>query len=204
MLSDTIAAGLERDGRVITVFSGRSMLPTLRNGMRLLVEKIPPENVRPCDIIMYRKGDCLVAHRVIRIEKGEKGEKGDSAFFCLSPQEKGAVPFFFITKGDNHAYVDCSYIPREDLMGIVRSAFTIDDPDKDILIRSRVIGLLYAAAGNMVLAVRERRQRVPKILRATLKYFVGGFFFICKKFIHAVYMGIYHVRLFNGRRSGAS
>jgi signal peptidase I len=181
MLSDTIAAGLERDGRVITVFSGCSMLPTLRNGMRLLVEKIPPENVRPCDIIMYRKGDCLVAHRVIRIIRN-------------------AGRPVFITKGDNHAYVDCSYIPREDLMGIVRSAFTIDDPDRDILIRSRVIGLLYAAAGNMVLAVRERRQRVPKILRATLKYFVGGFFFICKKFIHAVYIGIYHVRLFNGRR----
>ncbi|MCX5667867.1 MAG: signal peptidase I [Candidatus Omnitrophica bacterium] len=176
-----IAAGLERDGRVRTVFSGRSMLPTLRNGMRLLVEKIPPEDVRPCDIIMYRRDDGIVAHRVIRIIRNA-GER------------------VFITKGDNHAYIDCSYIPQVYLMGIVRSAFTAGDPDRDILISSRLTGLLYRAAGNMVLAVRERRRGVPKILRAVLKYFIGGFFFLFKKFIHAVYMGIYYARLFNGRR----
>ena len=185
MISDIIAAGLERDGRVRAVFSGRSMLPTLRNGMRLLVEKIPPEDVRTCDIIMYKKGDGIVAHRVIKIIR--------NAGACV-----------FITKGDNHAYVDCSYIPEKDLMGIVRSAFTIGDPDRDILIRTRVTGLLYRAAGNMVLTVRGRRECVPKILRIVLKYFVGGFFFIFKKFIHAVYMGIYHVRLLDAGRANAS
>ena len=182
MISDIIAAGIERDGRVRTIFSGRSMLPTLRNGMRLLVEKILPEDVRPCDIIMYKKGGSVVAHRVIKIIPGAGGR-------------------VFITKGDNHAYVDCSYIPEEDLLGMVRSAFTIDDPDRDILIKSGVTGLLYAAAGNMVLTVRNRRQCVPIVLRIILKYFVGGFFFICKKFIHAVYMGIYHVRLLNAGRA---
>ena len=179
-----IAAGLERDGRVRAVFSGRSMLPTLRNGMRLLVEKIPPEDVRPSDIIMYKKGDSIIAHRVIKI----------------IPDGGASV---FITKGDNHAYVDSSYIPREDLMGIVRSAFIDSDPDRDLLVKSRVTGLLYQAAGNMALAVRKRREDVPKILRSILKYFVGGFFFVCKKFIHAVYMGIYHVRLLDQRRAGA-
>ena len=187
MISDIIADGLERDGRVRAVFSGRSMLPTLRNGMRLLVEKIPPEDVRTCDIIMYKNGGGIVAHRVIKIVPGIGGS-------------------VFITKGDNHAYIDCSYIPEKDLMGIVRSAFTIGDPDpgRDILIKSRVTGLLYAAAGNMVLAVRKRRRGVPIVFRIILKYFVGGFFYICKKFIHAVYMGIYHVRLLGGRRAGAS
>ena len=184
MISDIIAAGLERDGRVRTVFSGRSMLPTLRNGMRLLVEKIPPEDVRPCDIIMYKRGDGIVAHRVIRIIRKDGGR-------------------VFITKGDNHAYVDCSCIPQVYLMGIVRSAFTTGDPDRDILIKSRLIGLMYAAVGNMALFVRSRRLKVPKIFRNIFKYFVGGFFFICKKFIHAVYMGIYHVRLLDGRHSGA-
>lgn len=184
MISDIIASVLERDGRVRTIFSGRSMLPTLRNGMRLLVEKIPPEDVRPCDIIMYKIGDSVIAHRVIKIIPGVEGS-------------------VFITKGDNHAYVDCSYIPEEDLMGVVRSAFTTGDPDRDILIKSRTIGLLYAAAGNMVLTVRNRRQSVPVVLRIMLKYFVGGFFYICKKFIHAVYMGIYHVRLLNAGRAGA-
>ncbi len=182
MISDVIASGLERDGRVRTVFSGRSMLPTLRNGMRLLIEKIPPEDVRPCDIIIYKRGDGVVAHRVIKIITRAGGP-------------------VFITKGDNHAYVDCSYIPREDLMGVVRSAFTADDPGRDILIKSRVTGLLYAAVGDMVLTVREKRQNVPIAFRMILKYFVGGFFFICKKFIHVLYLGIYHVRLFNVRRA---
>ena len=187
MISDIIAAGLERDGRVRTVFSGRSMLPTLRNGMRLLVEKIPPEDVRTCDIIMYKMGGGIVAHRVIKIIP-----------------RPGPGRLVFVTKGDNHAYVDCSYIPQDGLMGIVKSAFTAGDPDRDILIKSRAIGLLYAVTGNMVLAVRNRRRGVPKILRAILKYFVGGFFYICKKLIHAVYIGIYHVRLLDGRRASAS
>ena len=184
MISDIIAAGLERDGRVRTIFSGRSMLPTLRNGMRLLVEKIPPEDVRPSDIIMYKKGDSIIAHRVIKI----------------IPDGGASV---FITKGDNHAYVDSSYIPQGDLLGLVKSAFTDSDPDRDILIKSRVVALLYRAVGNMALTARERRESVPKILRIIFKYFVGGFFFICKKLIHAVYMGIYHVRLQNVRRAGA-
>ena len=184
MISDIIASGLERDGRVMTIFSGRSMLPTLRNGIRLLVEKIPPEDVRVSDIIIYKEGDSVIAHRVIKI--------------ILSAGRR-----VFVTKGDNHAYVDCSYVPQGDLMGIVRSAFIVSDLGKDVLIKSRVPGLLYAAAGNMALTVRNKREHVPKILRSIFKYFVGGFFFICKKFIHAVYMGIYHVRLLDQRRAGA-
>jgi signal peptidase I len=185
ILSDVIAAGLERDGRVMTLFSGRSMQPTLREGMRLLVEKIPPEDVNPCDIIMYREGDSLVAHRVI------------------GKTRKDNAPVF-ITKGDNHAYIDPVYVPYKDLMGIVRSAFAADDPGKDILIKSRLTGLMYLGLSNMSLAVRNRRLKVPKILRDILKCFVGGFFFICKKFIHTVYMVIYHVRLFNRRPASRS
>ena len=185
MISDVIDAGLQKEGRVITIFSGRSMLPTLQDGMRLLVEKIPPENVRPSDIIMYKRDDGIIAHRVIKIIRNVSGET------------------VFVTKGDNRAYVDPSYIPQGDLMGIVRSAFIAGQPDKDMLVKSRVTGLLYQATGNMVLAVRERRDRVPKILRIVLKYFVGGSFFICKKLIHAVYMGIYYVRLL-GRRDTAA
>ena len=157
------------------------MLPTLKKGMRLLVEKVPPADIRPSDIIMYKIGNDIIAHRVIKIIS------------------KSGGALTFITKGDNHAYTDCSHISQENLMGIVSSAFNESDPDRDVLIKSALVGSLYVAAGNIVLAVRSRREGVPAILRSIFKYFVGGIFFIFKKFIHAVYMGIYCVQLSGGK-----
>ena len=178
---DVITEGLKRYDRVRTIFSGRSMLPTLKQGMQLLVEDISPSSIRPSDIIMYRCGDGIVAHRVIKIIS------------------KSGVSLTFVTKGDNHAYIDCSYVPQADIMGIVRAAFTEKYPGRDVLVKSRFVGSLYTAVGNIVLVVRARRDDLPPAVRSVLKYFVGGTFFIFKKFIHIIYMGMYHVKLFSGK-----
>jgi len=41
---------------IYTDFFGKSMLPTLKEGMRLLVDKVEPKDVRLAQIILYRKG----------------------------------------------------------------------------------------------------------------------------------------------------
>ena len=50
---------------------GRSMYPTIRENEAITVEPVEPRGVKEGDIILYRSGENVVAHRVIRIEKRE-------------------------------------------------------------------------------------------------------------------------------------
>ena len=176
---DIIIQGLREQGKVRTMFSGKSMKPTLEEGMQILVEEIEPAGVEPADIILYRNTDSMVVHRVIKIIQERRGR-------------------VFVTKGDNHAYIDSAFIPEENLIGIVRGAFRQEEPEEDILIKSSIIGTLYVIIGNMVLFLRQRRKYVPQSIRRVLRYFIGGFFFLFKKSIHVIYLGIYY-----GLRAGS-
>lgn len=168
LIYDVIVEALSKHGRIRTMFRGRSMLPTLREGMSILIKKSSPQDVKSADIIMYKSANNMVVHRVIRVIK-----KGNDVVF--------------VTKGDNHAYIDCSYIPASDLIGIVRGAFFEDSPTQDVLVRNRLAGLLYVAVGNLALFARENRMHIPVAIRNILKYFVGGFFLGCKKIIHGMH-----------------
>ena len=158
-------------------FYGRSMQPTLKEGMLIEVDNINPQAVRPADIIVYGKGAPFIAHRVVRILKKDNRT-------------------LFLTKGDNHAYRDLTVIPGEDLIGVVRSAFYENDPGKDILIKNRLIELLYVIIGNLVFFVRNKRVSVPEFIRSIFKLFVGGFFLGFKKAIHLIHSLIEYEHLF--------
>ena len=158
-------------------FYGRSMQPTLKEGMLIEVDNINPQAVRPADIIVYGKGSPLIAHRVVRILKKDKKT-------------------LYLTKGDNHAYRDLTVIPEEDLIGVVRSAFYEKDLKRDILIKNKLIQLLYVIIGNLVFWVRKRRDSIPKFIRSIFKLFVGGFFLGFKKAIHLIHSLIEHEHLF--------
>lgn len=175
-----VVAGLRERQLVTTMFSGKSMLPTLQEGMRLLVERTTSSDIRTADIIMYKKGNQAVVHRVIGIIRCGKERS-------------------FVTKGDNHAYIDSDCIPEGDLIGRVSSAFFEDSPDKDALVKSRLIGMLYVILAKLVWVSRRLRRYLPKRIRGVFKYFVAGFFILFKKIIHALYLGMRHVQLFFGK-----
>jgi len=182
--ADMVAQSLQAMRAVRVAFSGKSMTPALREGMQILVEKAPPEKIKLADIIMYRKATGAVVHRVVGIRRRGNGR-------------------VFVTKGDNHAYIDSDYIPEGDLVGRVSAAYFEREPDIDVLVRSRAVGASYVVLANLASGVMCLRKFIPAPIRNILKYFAGAFFFLFKKFIHAAYLGIYHVRLLGRRRSGA-
>ncbi len=68
---------------------GTSMLPFVRGGARLTVEGVDPRVLRVGDIIVYRVGNRLLAHRIVRVERSgphpSVHARGD--FFSGRPEE---------------------------------------------------------------------------------------------------------------------
>jgi signal peptidase len=170
---DLIIQGLEKHNRVRTLFSGNSMLPTLKEGMRLDIEKESPDEIRRGDIIVYKKSDAMVVHRAVKITRD--GHKR-----------------IFVTRGDNHAYIEPDRIQEDDLIGVVRAAYSMDDPEKDVLIKNRFMDILYAGSADLLVFVRRARNHVPRPVRNIFKYFVGGFFSALKKFTHLMHSILNH------------
>ncbi|MGC8953921.1 MAG: signal peptidase I [Desulfurococcus sp.] len=92
----------------LAVVKGYSMLPTLREGDIVIVQKATPEAIRPGDVIIYSTGGKLIIHRVIKvvIRNGE---------------------YYYVTKGDNNSLPDFMYfennigIPYNRVLGKVVS-----------------------------------------------------------------------------------
>lgn len=151
----------------IAKFSGRSMQPTLKDGMLLVVEKIGPQEAKPADIILYQNGNSLVTHRLIRIfQQGERR--------------------ILVTKGDNHAYIDAGLVPQEALLGRIQAAFYEHEPQKNILIKNKAVGGLYIAMADLAFLMRKHRESVPAFIRTPFKPLVGIFFTAFKKTIHFI------------------
>ena len=182
--ADMVAQSLQSMRAVRVAFTGKSMTPALREGMQILVEKTPPEKIKLADIIMYRKAKGAVVHRVVGIIRRKSGR-------------------VFVTKGDNHAYIAGDYIPDNDLVGRVGAAYLEREPGIDVLVGSKVVGASYVVLANLASGVMHLRKFIPAPVRDVLKYFAGAFFFLFKKSIHAVYLGIYHVQLPGRRRPRA-
>ena len=87
LLLDLSTELLGRGKRVRFKAPGRSMYPAIRENEAITVEPIKPRDVKVGDIILYRSGESLVAHRVIRIEKGE----GSASRFILREDTWGTL-----------------------------------------------------------------------------------------------------------------
>ncbi|MFC1804879.1 signal peptidase I [Candidatus Omnitrophota bacterium] len=169
--SDSIDLALEilqKDGRIKADFCGRSMYPTLRQGMDILVEKTRPEDISLADIIMYKSGRNLVAHRVIRLIE-RNGQR------------------IFVTKGDNQAYMNAGFIDEQALVGVVRQAFSAEDPNKNILIDNKFIRWIYLATGRIMLFFKARKNAVPPRIKRFLKPLIDFFFIGLKKAAQTFY-----------------
>jgi signal peptidase I len=63
------------------------MYPTIRENEAITVEPVAPQDVKVGDIILYRSGESVVAHRVIQIEKG----RGNTLRFILREDTWGTL-----------------------------------------------------------------------------------------------------------------
>jgi signal peptidase I len=74
---------------------GRSMHPTIKEGEIITVQPVPPSAVKIGDIILYRFKGGVIAHRVVRIERGDAGSRfilrGDASGICDEPVEPTQV-----------------------------------------------------------------------------------------------------------------
>ena len=166
--ADIISRGINERGSVRTAFRGRSMAPTLLDGMLIEADSIEPVRIRAGDVILYRRADQMVVHRVIGVSRG--------------PGER-----IFVTKGDNQAYMESERVREESLMGIVRGAFREDEPRKNLLVENRAIGLSYVAMGRLADFAMRNRTHVPRFVRLALRHIVGALFLAFKRSIHVAY-----------------
>jgi signal peptidase I len=151
---DLISQAVLEKGRTRTPFRGKSMLPTLKEGMQIQIERRDPQDIRPADIILYTQKNSLLVHRVISVLRNS-----------------GKI--FFITKGDNHFYADTHPIREEDLIGVVSEAFRENNPQENILINSRLVGNLYVILGKLSIFYLRHRKNVPRFIRIPLRHFTG-------------------------------
>ena len=79
LLLDLSTELLGRGKRVRFRAPGRSMCPTIRENEAITVQPVVPQDVKVGDIILYRSGESVVAHRVIQIQRGD----GDTLRFIL-------------------------------------------------------------------------------------------------------------------------
>ena len=102
------------------VISG-SMEPELPVGCLVLVKSISPEMVKEDDIIVFHRGDSIITHRVVEVQKEERQ---------------------FITKGDANESRDATPIPYQDLVGLVTHHYAG---------LGRLMGFLSSVPGKILL-----------------------------------------------------
>ncbi len=76
----SIADVLERDGQFVYRTSGVSMEPMLRQDRDLVVVKKAVSRPEKYDVVLYRRGDAYVLHRVIGERNGCLRIRGDNTF----------------------------------------------------------------------------------------------------------------------------
>jgi len=140
--SETLQAALElwgQSGEAHTIpINGRSMLPLLREGDRVLVAH--SREVSIGDIVVFQRSDGLIAHRVLKINAGEEGER------------------ILHTKGDNVLVLDPP-LKEVELVGVVAAIYRgsrqmdLDTPawqamNRWISMCMRALVSIYSGAGS--------------------------------------------------------
>lgn len=82
------------------LIQGMSMFPTLKPGEKIFLDICSKETLKVNDIVVFRRGNYFICHRVIKILKVGK------RVYCA-------------TKGDNNMDIDEHLTALEDIMGKV-------------------------------------------------------------------------------------
>ena len=84
---DVIRVLLEEKNEVFLPAAGLSMDPAIRHGEGVVVRAVPETEIRFGDVVLFNRSGQLVAHRVVRVQRGGAGRR-------------------FVTKGDRLAAFD--------------------------------------------------------------------------------------------------
>lgn len=154
-----IKEALDKQGYAVVGYSGISMYPTLKEGMKIKITKVSPLWLKPSDIIVYVQENIIVAHRLIRI---------------LSNGE-------MITKGDHQPFGGICQIKESALLGRALSLFYESSPEKNLLAKNWLIDFFYVFMGRAFLVYDRNRLFFPKLLKIVLKYLVRSLYSIFGK-----------------------
>ena len=99
-----IADVLERGHTSAFTVRGNSMMPTLRDGERVILAKLGERGARRGDIIAFRQGEHLCLHRVLTVVDGES-----------APGDRG-----YLTAGDGNLRADGVQRGRDVIGRVVR------------------------------------------------------------------------------------
>ena len=93
---DVVTDLLRRGHSVRFRAKGASMLPTIREGEPITVSPVRPADIRRGDVILYRSGRGVIAHRVARTTRQPDGTlefllRGDALLTSDEPVEEAAV-----------------------------------------------------------------------------------------------------------------
>jgi signal peptidase I len=94
--ADVVADLLRRGHSVRFRAKGGSMMPTIREGEAITVAPVAPDAIRRGDVVLYRSGQGVTAHRVVSVEQPAGGAprfvtRGDASGSCDEPVEEAAV-----------------------------------------------------------------------------------------------------------------
>lgn len=81
--------------------ASNSMTPTFEKGDAVIFEKVGKEDIEEGDIIVFRKGNILVSHRVVNTKE---------------------ISFktYYITKGDANKSLDANPVSQDEVLGVVK------------------------------------------------------------------------------------
>ena len=118
---------------------GRSMYPAIKEDETITVQPVEPSGIKTGDIILYRLEDVVIAHRVVRIERGEDG----GSRFILRGDASGAL---------NEAVEPAQVLGR--VVSVERGGRSID---------------LYSRRAKMLRIAHVRASRLKRWMLQTLK-----------------------------------
>ena len=103
---------LARDGVLVYRTRGTSMEPMLRQDRDLVVVRAPSSRPKRHDVVLYRRGDAYVLHRVIEVGDSHYLIRGDNTFALERVPDSSVIGLLtaFQRKGRQHDVTDRGYL----------------------------------------------------------------------------------------------
>ena len=83
--ADAVQEALQQRGRTVVRVQGRSMYPVLRNGVRVEIQPVAYDELRPGDLVVFTDGRGVICHRLIRKSHRLCTLKGDTNLWTDPP-----------------------------------------------------------------------------------------------------------------------
>jgi signal peptidase I len=142
LIKSAVAFWSEAGKQNLIPVSGRSMLPVLQEGDFLLVDHTL-QNVKPGHILVYRRGEDLIAHRIYRIQSSSDGRP------------------IFLTKGDNSIQAD-KPVMNSEIIGTATAVYRKESCHSCHHPLMKLIGFVIAVMTRWEVSVFKRSQGVQR------------------------------------------